>query len=71
MKTTVHSGKDIEFQITLKNDGSEPAYDMLFSINTTVPLDLRKTKSEVNLEKETKNEKVYSKSGQWTLGIII
>ena len=58
MTTTVDPTKETGFQIALENDGPEPAYDMLFRINSTVVIDLGKTQLDVDFEGKTKDSKV-------------
>ena len=58
MTTTVDPTKELGFQITLKNDGPEPAYDMLFKMNSTVEIDLQKTQLDIDFEGRTRDSKV-------------
>ena len=58
LTTTVDPGKELGFQIALENDGPEPAYDMLFKINSTVEIDLGKTLLDADFEGKTKDSKV-------------
>ena len=58
LKTIVDSSKRKGFLIGLENNGTEPAYDMVFKINSTVLFDLRTTQSDCEFEEESKNLKV-------------
>ena len=58
MTTTVDPTKELGFQIALENDGPEPAYDILFKINSTVEIDLGRTLVDVDIEGKTKDSKV-------------
>ena len=58
LTTIVDPTKETGFQIALENDGPEPAYDMLFRINSTVVIDLGKTQLDVDFEGKTKDSKV-------------
>ena len=58
LTTTVDPTKELGFQIALKNDGPEPAYDMLFKINSTVEIDVQKTQLDIDFEGKTRDIKV-------------
>ena len=58
MKTTVDTSKNTGFLIELENEGPEPAYDMVFQINSTVLFNLRTTQSDCEFEGESSGIKV-------------
>ena len=53
MTVKVETKKNLGFQVELYNEGQEPAYEMVFRVYSTIPLDLKKMQSNCDLEEDT------------------
>ena len=49
----VETKKNLGFQVVLENDGPEPAYEMVFKIDSTILLDLKRMQSDCELEDDS------------------